>query len=72
MYVGVTTGIADIGFSHIGYTRGRFPVTETLDVPNGYPSGYIATQVSNDFYEKYNPRSGRTWRCSTSPPLRPW
>ena len=72
MYVGVTTGIADIGFSHIGYTRGRFPVTETLDVPNGYPSGYIATQVSNDFYEKYHPKEWKDVEVlylTTSPPL---
>ena len=72
MYVGVTTGIADIGFSHIGYTRGRFPITETLDLPNGYPSGYIATQVSNDFYAKYLPdewKDVEVLYLSTSPPL---
>ena len=72
MYVGVTTGIADIGFSHIGYTRGRFPITETLDLPNGYPSGYIATQVSNDFYQKYLPKEWKDVEVlylSTSPPL---
>jgi TRAP-type C4-dicarboxylate transport system substrate-binding protein len=72
MYVGITTGIADIGFSHIGYTRGRFPITETLDVPNGYPSGYIATQVSNDFYQKYQPKEWKDVEVlylATSPPL---
>lgn len=55
MYVGITTGIADIGFSHTAYTRGRFPVTEVLDLPQGYPSGYVAVQVSNDFYQRYTP-----------------
>ena len=28
MAVGVSTGIADIGFSHCSYSRGRFPVME--------------------------------------------
>ncbi len=55
MYVGITTGIADMGFSHTAYTRGRFPVTEVLDLPQGYPSGYVAVQVSNDFYKKFKP-----------------
>jgi TRAP-type C4-dicarboxylate transport system substrate-binding protein len=55
MYVGVETGVADLGFSHTAYTRGRFPVTEVLDLPQGYPSGYVAVQVSNDFYNKFKP-----------------
>ncbi|NTU60099.1 MAG: TRAP transporter substrate-binding protein, partial [Deltaproteobacteria bacterium] len=56
MYNGVVQGIADIGFTHTAYTRGRFPVTETLDLPLGFPSGYVATQVSNDFYAKFKPK----------------
>ena len=55
MFNGVVTGIADMGLSHIGYTRGRFPVTEVFDLPLGFPSGYVASQVSNDFYNKFKP-----------------
>jgi TRAP-type transport system periplasmic protein len=55
MFSGVTTGIADIGVSHIQYTRGRFPVTEVFDLPLGFPSGWVATQVSSDFYSKFKP-----------------
>lgn len=72
MYVGVTTGIADMGFSHIGYTRGRFPVTEVGDLPLGYNSGYVAAQVSNDFYNEFK---AKEWDkvhplyFATSPPL---
>lgn len=55
MYVGVSTGIADMGLSHTGYTRGRFPVTEVLDLPLGFPSGYVASQVSYDFYNQFKP-----------------
>jgi TRAP-type transport system periplasmic protein len=56
MYQGVVQGIADMGLSHIAYTRGRFPVTETFDLPLGFPSGYVAAQVSNDFYNKFKPK----------------
>jgi len=56
MYDGVVTGIADIGVSHIQYTRGRFPVTEVFDLPLGFPSGWVATQTSSDFYDKFKPR----------------
>jgi len=53
VYEGVVNSVSDIGLSHVEYTRGRFPVTETLCLPMGYPSGYIATQVANDFYDKF-------------------
>jgi len=55
MFNGIVTGIADMGLSHTGYTRGRFPVTEVFDLPLGFPSGYVAAQVSNDFYKKFKP-----------------
>ncbi|MBI5583347.1 MAG: TRAP transporter substrate-binding protein [Deltaproteobacteria bacterium] len=55
MFNGINTGIADIGVSHIQYTRGRFPVTEIFDLPLGFPSGWVATQVSSDFYHKFKP-----------------
>jgi TRAP-type transport system periplasmic protein len=72
MYTGVTTGIADLGFSHTAYTRGRFPVTEVLDLPQGYPSGYVAVQVSNDFYQKFKPAEWddvHVLYFASSPPL---
>ncbi len=56
MYDGVLTGIADLGFSHIQYTRGRFPVTEVFDLPLGFPSGWTATMVATDFFNKYRPK----------------
>jgi TRAP-type C4-dicarboxylate transport system substrate-binding protein len=56
MYDGVVTGISDIGLSHIQYTRGRFPVTEVFDLPLGFPSGWTATWVATDFYNKYKPK----------------
>jgi len=56
MAAGVATGIADIGLSHCGYTRGRFPVMEVMELPLGYPSGYIGTYAATDFYEKFKPK----------------
>jgi TRAP-type C4-dicarboxylate transport system substrate-binding protein len=56
MYDGVITGIADLGFSHIQYTRGRFPVMEVFDLPLGFPTGWVDTQVATDFFNKYNPK----------------
>jgi TRAP-type C4-dicarboxylate transport system substrate-binding protein len=56
MYDGVVTGISDMGFSHIQYTRGRFPVTEVFDLPLGFPSGWVATQTCSDFYDRYKPK----------------
>ena len=56
MYNGVVQGVADIGVSHIAYTRGRFPVTEVFDLPMGFSSGWVATQVSTDFHNKFKPK----------------
>jgi TRAP-type C4-dicarboxylate transport system substrate-binding protein len=55
MYDGVVSDIADMGVSHIQYTRGRFPIMEVFDLPLGFPSGWVATQVSSDFFNKYKP-----------------
>lgn len=55
IYDGVVKGISDIGMSCFAYTPGRFPLLEALDLPMGYPSGMVATQVANDFAKKMNP-----------------
>ncbi len=53
---GVEKGIADIGFSHIEYSPGRFPVMEAAELPLGYPSGWVANQIMNDFYNRFKPK----------------
>ncbi len=55
-YDGVADGIADIGFSVLAYSRGRFPVMGALDLPFGYPSGVVATRVANEVYNKFQPK----------------
>jgi TRAP-type C4-dicarboxylate transport system substrate-binding protein len=52
---GIVQDIADIAFAHIDYTPGRFPVTEFLDLPNGYPSGWVGSHVAVDFYNQFKP-----------------
>ncbi len=53
MYDGILNQVSDIGLAHIGYTRGRFPVTEMLDLPIGLSSGFVGTHVKDDFYRKF-------------------
>jgi TRAP-type C4-dicarboxylate transport system substrate-binding protein len=55
-YDGVVTGLSDIGFSVLAYTRGRFPVMAVVDLPLGYKNGRNATKVVNAVYEKFMPK----------------
>jgi TRAP-type transport system periplasmic protein len=57
---GVETGVADFGFGHIAYTTGRFPVTEACELPLGFPTGWVANEIMNDFYEKFKPKEWDT------------
>jgi TRAP-type C4-dicarboxylate transport system substrate-binding protein len=56
MFEGVVNGIADIGYSHVYYTAGRMPVTETAGLPLGYPSAWVGSHALNDFYQKFKPK----------------
>ena len=55
VYEGVVNGVSDIGMSCFAYTPGSFPLLEGLDLPLGYPSGLVATQVANEMIAKYQP-----------------
>lgn len=54
-YDAVVEGIADIGMSCLAYTMGRFPASELVDLPHGYPDGWVATHVATDFYNEFMP-----------------
>ncbi|MBM4340731.1 MAG: TRAP transporter substrate-binding protein [Deltaproteobacteria bacterium] len=56
IYDGVVEGISDIGFSNIGYTFGRFRMTEALDLPLGFPNAWVANRVANDFFRQFKPK----------------
>jgi TRAP-type C4-dicarboxylate transport system substrate-binding protein len=55
-YDAVTKGISDVGNHVIGYTVGRFPLTEVLDLPLGYPNNTVPTKLANAFYAKFKPK----------------
>ncbi|HAK95434.1 MAG TPA: C4-dicarboxylate ABC transporter substrate-binding protein [Planctomycetes bacterium] len=55
-YDGVEKGISDIGMSVLGYTRGKFPLTEALDLPLGIRTGAAATALANAYYRKFAPK----------------
>jgi len=54
-YDGVEKGISDLGQSCMAYTRGRFPLSEVIDLPLGYENGVQASRVINAFYKKFKP-----------------
>ncbi|HVN97410.1 MAG TPA: TRAP transporter substrate-binding protein [Syntrophorhabdaceae bacterium] len=56
VYDGIVNHVSDLGNSHTAYTRGRFPLSEMLDLPVGYTSGFVCTHVKHDFYKKYKPK----------------
>jgi TRAP-type transport system periplasmic protein len=52
----IVQGVADAGNVVLGYTMGKFPLSEVLDYPLGYPSGYVATKLVNEYYKKFKPK----------------
>lgn len=55
-YDGVVKGISDIGMSVVSYVKGRFPLSEVVDLPLGYKSGTQVTNLCNAFFEKFKPK----------------
>jgi TRAP-type transport system periplasmic protein len=55
-YDATTKGISDVGNHVLGYTVGRFPLTEVLDLPLGYPNNTVPTKLANAFYAKFKPK----------------
>jgi TRAP-type transport system periplasmic protein len=56
IYDSVSQGVVDIGNHVCGYTAGKFPLSEVLDFPMGYPSGLVATRLMNEYYKKFAPK----------------
>jgi len=55
-YDAVVKGIADVGNHVLGYTMGRFPFCQVLDLPIGFPSGTAPTKIANALYDKFKPK----------------
>jgi len=72
MYDSVINGIADVGTSMTSFTKGRFPLTEVIDLPLGYKSGSQGTYLVNAYYSKFRPKEFdqvKVMYLSTTPPL---
>ena len=52
----VVKGIADIGNAVPSLTKGRFPLSEVVELPLGYKSAVEATKLGNEYYEKFRPK----------------
>jgi TRAP-type C4-dicarboxylate transport system substrate-binding protein len=55
-YDSTVKGIADIGQSLLAYAPGRLPLSEVLQQPLGYTSGYQATNMANEYLKKFKPK----------------
>ena len=72
-YDSIVKGIADAGQSVFAYTRGKFPLTEVVDLPLGYKTGYVSNQLINEYYKKFRPKEldevKVLWLHTTTPML---
>jgi TRAP-type transport system periplasmic protein len=55
-YDSVVQGVIDVGETVLGYTMGKFPLTEVLDYPIGYSSGHLSTSLANAYFAKFKPK----------------
>jgi TRAP-type C4-dicarboxylate transport system substrate-binding protein len=46
----------DVGTNLLAYSPGRLPLSEVLQQPLGYKSGYQATKLANAYYKKFRPK----------------
>jgi TRAP-type C4-dicarboxylate transport system substrate-binding protein len=55
-YDGITKEVADIGYGIFAYHRGRFPLTEVIDLPLGYKNPSVPSRLINEYYKKFKPK----------------
>ena len=65
-YDGVVKGIADVGLAVPGFTRGRFPLSEVLDLPLGYRAPPLRPGWPTSTTGSSCPRSSRNPGSCTS------
>jgi TRAP-type C4-dicarboxylate transport system substrate-binding protein len=56
IYDGITKEVADIGYGIFAYHRGRFPLTEVIDLPLGYKDASVPSRMINEYYKKFRPK----------------
>lgn len=55
-YDAVAKGIADLANVLPGNTTGRFPLSEVLELPVGFPNSVTGSKIMNEFYHKFQPK----------------
>ncbi len=50
---GAVQGLSDLALIATGMNPGRFPVSEILEVPLGFPSAWVASHVIDDVWKKF-------------------
>lgn len=55
-YDSTVKGITHIAQNLLAYSPGRLPLSEVLQQPLGYTSGYQATKMANEYYKKFRPK----------------
>jgi TRAP-type transport system periplasmic protein len=80
-YDAVVKGIAEVGMHIFGNTMGRFPQSEVLDLPLGWPNPTVVSRVANEYYNKFKPKEleavkvlwlhgmGPGWICMLKKPV---
>jgi TRAP-type transport system periplasmic protein len=56
VYDNTVKGVVDVGTNLLAYSPGRLPLSEVLQQPLGYKSGYQATRLANAYYKKFKPK----------------
>lgn len=51
----ILSGAVDLGVDQPSYNKGRFPMTEILELPWGYPSSLAASTIVWNAYQKFKP-----------------
>jgi TRAP-type transport system periplasmic protein len=55
-YDSALKGVSDIGNHVLGYTMGRFPFMQVLDLPIGWPTNGDGTLIATELYNKFKPK----------------
>jgi TRAP-type C4-dicarboxylate transport system substrate-binding protein len=55
-YDNTVKGVVDIAGCLLAYAPGRLPLSEVLQLPLGYKSGYQASKLANAYYQKFKPK----------------
>jgi len=53
MYEGVVKGLSDLGMSCPLYVAGRFPASESFEMPSDIESGWECSKIYNEFYKEF-------------------